>query len=59
MIVNNVAVVDYTKNDMATRAAIQRCPTGAIVWLDETGATVKGPNAKKISRRSPLPVMWE
>jgi electron transport complex protein RnfB len=31
---NNLAVIDYAKNDQATRG-IERCPTGAIVWLDD------------------------
>jgi Na+-translocating ferredoxin:NAD+ oxidoreductase RNF subunit RnfB len=54
-IVNNLAAVDYSRNSKATKAAIERCPTGAIVWLDDKGP-VKGPDAKKITRRSPLPV---
>ncbi len=32
--VNGLAVVDYTKNDLAGPEAIARCPTGAIVWLE-------------------------
>ena len=31
---NGLAVVDYSKNDLATPDAIRRCPTGAIVWVD-------------------------
>jgi electron transport complex protein RnfB len=53
--VNNLAVVDYSKNHLATTKPIQRCPTGAIVWIDEKGFT-KGLDAKKITRKSPLPV---
>ena len=55
-IVNNLAVVDYAKNKLATAAPIQRCPTGAIVWIDEKKGPVKGPDAKKITRKTPLPV---
>lgn len=55
-IVNNLAVVDYSRNHMATPAPIQRCPTGAIVWLDDTKGPVKGIEAKKITRKSALPV---
>lgn len=55
-IANNLAVVDYSKNGKATITAIQRCPTGAIVWIDEKKGAVKGADAKKITRRSPLPV---
>ena len=31
---NNLAVVQYGLNDLATPAAVKRCPTNAIVWLD-------------------------
>jgi NAD-dependent dihydropyrimidine dehydrogenase PreA subunit len=55
-IVNNLAVVDYAKNAVATAAPIQRCPTGAIVWTDEKKGPVKGPDAKKITRKTPLPL---
>jgi electron transport complex protein RnfB len=55
-IAGNLAVVDYSKNGQATPAPIQRCPTGAIVWIDEKKGPVKGLEAKKITRKSPLPV---
>ena len=32
--VNNLAVVDYDKNVLASPEAVGRCPTGAIVWLE-------------------------
>lgn len=51
----NLAVVDYSKNKLATPLAIQRCPTGAIVWMDK-GTVRKGAAAKKIIRKEPLPV---
>ena len=35
---------------------IQRCPTGAIVWIDESRGPIRGLEAKKITRKSPLPV---
>ena len=31
---DGLAVVDYTKYELATPKAIERCPTDAIVWLD-------------------------
>ena len=31
---DGLAVVDYTKYELATPTAIERCPTGAIVWLE-------------------------
>ena len=48
--INNLPVVDYSKNH-STQAPIQRCPTGAIVWLDDKLGVVKGPEAKKIVRK--------
>lgn len=55
---NNLAVIDYDKNETASRKAIERCPTGAIVWL-EGGNTSKGKAAKKIIRIEPLPAATE
>jgi electron transport complex protein RnfB len=52
--VNNLAVVDYTKNAFATRKAIERCPTGAIVWLDREHGVIRGREARKIIRHEPL-----
>jgi Na+-translocating ferredoxin:NAD+ oxidoreductase RNF subunit RnfB len=43
-----VAVVHYEKNELADAAAIRRCPTGAIVWID--GAQFAAPKAV---RRAP------
>ena len=51
---NNLPVVDYSRNH-ATRVPIQRCPTGAIVWLDPKAGPVKGPAAKKIIRQGARP----
>jgi electron transport complex protein RnfB len=50
---DGLPVIDYTR-DHATRAPIQRCPTGAIVWLDPTAGAMKGAGARKIIRRGPL-----
>lgn len=55
---HNLAVIDYNKNGVASRKAIERCPTGAIVWL-EGGDISKGKSAKKIIRIQPLPVATE
>lgn len=51
---NNLAVIDYAKNAVASIKAIERCPTGAIVWL-EGDRIIKGKSAKKIIRIEPLP----
>ncbi len=32
--VNGLAVIDYSKNELAGPEAIARCPTDAIVWVD-------------------------
>jgi electron transport complex protein RnfB len=39
--VNGLAVIDYSKNALASPDAIKRCPTGAIVWVE--GAQELGP----------------
>lgn len=52
---NNLATVDYTKNALASKLPIQRCPTGAIVWLQDRSVE-KGAAAKRIIRREPLPL---
>ena len=53
---NNLAVIDYTNNSLASKVAIERCPTGAIVWLEEDGAVLKGRDARKVVRKRALPV---
>ena len=45
-IVDNLAEVDYEKNDQATVDAIQRCPTGAIVWFDNQQGMIVGEKAR-------------
>jgi RnfABCDGE-type electron transport complex B subunit len=55
-ITSNLAVIDYSKNHLASKAAIERCPTGAIVWFDEKQGITKGVQAKRITRVSALPV---
>ena len=53
---NNLAVIDYTRNRLASPHAIERCPTGAIVWLRDDMAVCKGKQAKKIIRQESLPI---
>lgn len=48
--VKNLPVVNYSKNHN-TQEPIQRCPTGAIVWLDDKEGLIKGKEAKKIIRK--------
>ena len=48
--VHNLPVVNYTQSHK-TRKPIERCPTGAIVWLDEKEGVVKGKESKKVIRK--------
>lgn len=56
-LVNNLAVIDYAQNARAAKQAIERCPTGAIVWFDTPNHPVKGAEAKKILRQNELPLI--
>lgn len=47
---NNLPVINYSGNHQ-TQTPIQRCPTGAIVWLDKELGAIKGRESKKIIRR--------
>jgi Fe-S-cluster-containing hydrogenase component 2 len=53
---DNLAIIDYTKNSLASKVAIERCPTGAIVWLEPDGRVLKGKDARKVIRKEALPV---
>lgn len=48
--VHNLPVINYKENHR-TQDPIQRCPTGAIVWLDKQLGAVKGKESKKIIRK--------
>lgn len=52
----DLAVIDYGKNALASPIAIERCPTGAIVWFDDGRGARKGRDARKIVRKEALPV---
>ena len=49
----NLPVVDYAMAQR--RAPIERCPTGAIVWIDPERGPVRGAASAPVLRRSPLP----
>lgn len=49
--INNLPVVDYERNHNV-RTAIERCPTGAIVWFDPEKGPVTGRAARKVVRQS-------
>ena len=50
---NNLPVINYLENHN-TMVPIERCPTGAIVWIDDELGVVKGQESKKIIRKSSL-----
>lgn len=52
----NLAVIDYTRNALASRIAIERCPTGAIVWREADGSAARGREARQIIRKTALPL---
>ncbi len=47
---NNLPKVHYSAG-VQDRQAIERCPTGAIVWLDQKLGSIRGKEAKKIIRK--------
>lgn len=49
--VDNLPVIDYSRNHNARRA-IDRCPTGAIVWFDAEKGPQTGRAAHKVIRHS-------
>lgn len=51
--INNLPVINYSENHQ-TQVPIQRCPTGAIVWLDEEMGIIKGHESKRIIRKGRL-----
>ena len=53
---NNLAVIDYELNKLASPVAVERCPTGAIIWFDKKGGFRTGKKSKKIIRKEPLPI---
>jgi len=50
----NLPVIDFSRGSPPA-AAIERCPTGAIVWLDPRAGNLKGQGARKIIRHGELP----
>lgn len=53
---DNLVVIDFINSSTpAAREAINRCPSGAIVWFEDPNHPVKGAAAKKILRQNGLP----
>ncbi|NQV53370.1 MAG: RnfABCDGE type electron transport complex subunit B [Flavobacteriales bacterium] len=53
--IKNLPHVDYGKA-LQTMDPIQRCPTGAIVWLDKEKGSLRGRESKKIIRKDSRPM---
>ena len=51
---DNLPVIDYSRPH-GTRVPIERCPTGAIVWIDAEAGALRGAASRKILRRGALP----
>lgn len=54
--IRNLAVVNYDLNALTHKDVIQRCPTGAIVWLTRHGEAIRGVGAKPVVRNASLPL---
>jgi H+/Na+-translocating ferredoxin:NAD+ oxidoreductase subunit B len=50
----SLASIDYSKNGLASKVAIERCPTGAIVWKDYNSESQRGNKSYKIIRKEPI-----
>ncbi len=51
---NNLPVINYETGDHQTQVPIQRCPTGAIVWIDRENGVIRGAESRKIIRTGAL-----
>jgi Na+-translocating ferredoxin:NAD+ oxidoreductase RNF subunit RnfB len=45
--INNLAVINYDKNDLTSPDAISRCPTGAIVWVEGQQFAERAPELER------------
>ena len=52
---DNLPVIDYAKNGLAALDAIEKCPTGAIVWLDKDKGAIRGEKAVKALEKKLAP----
>jgi hypothetical protein len=50
---DGLPVIDYASGPL-TATPTERCPTGAIVWLDKVAGPVKGHAAKPVFRRDEI-----
>ncbi len=55
---DNLAVIDYSQERTGgDQAAIERCPTGAIVWFDDAKGPIKESGGEEDPAQQPLPLM--
>jgi len=52
---NKLPLIDYTKNH-STSVPMERCPTGAIVWIEVDGTIRKGAESSHVFRKDPLKI---
>lgn len=45
--IDNLAVINYEKNELTDPKAISRCPTGAIVWVEDQQFVESSPELEK------------
>ena len=50
---SGLPVIDYRQEQITDRPT-QRCPTGALVWMDPEKGAIKGEDAKKVIRQSDI-----
>lgn len=48
---NNLPVINYKLASQQSMDPIQRCPTGAIIWWDQTLGAIRGKQSKTIVRK--------
>ncbi len=46
-LIDNLAVINYDKNDLTSPDAISRCPTGAIVWVEGQQFAERAPELER------------
>ncbi len=51
---NSLATINYSKNGLSSKIAIERCPTGAIIWKNYNNASQHGHQSRKIIRKEPI-----
>jgi len=53
---HNLPDIDYSLHHFASKSIIDRCPTGAITWINAQNQFETGYAAKRVVRKSALPI---